>query len=208
LNPLGPPRGPWKRGFYINPSRRGPAVPPGVRSGKTRRPGAGYPPEEGQGVSPWGKRSVGPASRGLAVADRVCKALDNPLSGGPKINRQSITISDTIILPFNLMRSLRPPRPHPRRWVPPPLYGAASPQTPPEGLETPGSRRDLPDRPGEPRGGREGPEGPGGLKSRKIGISGQKALKRAFLGPPRGIPGKPLFRGPGRLRGVLREGLM
>jgi len=39
--PLGPPRGSRKRGFYINPSRRGPAVPRRGWGGKTRRPGAG-----------------------------------------------------------------------------------------------------------------------------------------------------------------------
>jgi len=51
--PLGDPRDPVPRGFYINPSRRGPAVPAGGPRGRQPRPGAGYPPEEGQGVSPW-----------------------------------------------------------------------------------------------------------------------------------------------------------
>jgi len=55
LGPWGLPGTPFPRGFYINPSRRGPAVPRGPPEGSWRqpRPGAGYPPEEGQGVSPW-----------------------------------------------------------------------------------------------------------------------------------------------------------
>jgi len=50
--PPGAFRGSPEQGFYINPSRRGPAVPRGPGGENPRRPGAGYPPEEGQGVSP------------------------------------------------------------------------------------------------------------------------------------------------------------
>jgi len=52
--PLGAPRGPRKRGFYINPSRRGPAVPRGLGLGKRAAQARGKPPEGVQGVSPWG----------------------------------------------------------------------------------------------------------------------------------------------------------
>jgi len=54
LRPLGAPRGSRKRGFYINPSRRGPAVPRGPGLGSRAAQARGKPPEGVQGVSPWG----------------------------------------------------------------------------------------------------------------------------------------------------------
>jgi len=54
LAPLGPPREPRGRGFYINPSRRGPAVPrePGLRTPSRRD--RGKPRKGAPGVSPGG----------------------------------------------------------------------------------------------------------------------------------------------------------
>jgi len=50
LGPLGVPGASPREGFYINPSRRGPAVPggPGSRTGLSRRDW-GKPPEGVQG---------------------------------------------------------------------------------------------------------------------------------------------------------------
>jgi len=51
-SPPGPPQGAWDpsgdpvpRGFYINPSRRGPAVPAGGPGSPSRGPGAKTPQE-------------------------------------------------------------------------------------------------------------------------------------------------------------------
>jgi len=53
LGPWGLPGASRAKGFYINPSRRGPAVPPGgggrIRAAQAR----GRPRKGAQGVSPW-----------------------------------------------------------------------------------------------------------------------------------------------------------
>jgi len=73
LGPSGAPRGSRKRGFYINPSRRGPAVPRGPGVGSRAAQARGRPPEGVQGVSPWG---VGLRSRAApgseAAAPTAC----------------------------------------------------------------------------------------------------------------------------------------
>jgi len=115
------------------------------------------------------------------------------------------------------MRSLRPPRPHPRRWVPPPLYGAASPQPLLRGSRPRGpggASRTAPGNRGVPARGvdvkpplREPGTGlPGPLE-------GPRRALRTGLGPregsgrPRGLR-KPPDPGPGpRARGVLHQPL-
>jgi len=54
LTPPGLPRGPPEQGFYINPSRRGPAVPAGGSGGPCPARDGGKPPEGVQGGTPWG----------------------------------------------------------------------------------------------------------------------------------------------------------
>jgi len=83
------------------------------------------------------------------------------------------------------MRSLRPPRPHPRRWVPPPLYGAGvSPGVPRPGVPDPGARE---------------------AKIPQIGGFWAKRAKIALFGAPPGNPGKRPFLGlPGATGGPPR----
>jgi len=70
LGPWGLPGTPPGRGFYINPSRRGPAVPRGSRegSGASAAQARGTPPEEGVGGLPLGV-AVG---TGLPPGPRRC----------------------------------------------------------------------------------------------------------------------------------------
>jgi len=56
LGPWGPRETPGREGFYINPSRRGPAVPGGVAPGATLRRRGGSP-KGASGALPRGQRS-------------------------------------------------------------------------------------------------------------------------------------------------------
>jgi len=71
LRPLGAPRGSRKRGFYINPSRRGPAVPRRGGGENPRRPGAGVRPIGRPGGSPRGSVALGWAAASQAVASSL-----------------------------------------------------------------------------------------------------------------------------------------
>jgi len=60
FGPSGASQTPPGQGFYINPSRRGPAVPPGRGWDLAPPRRGGTPPEEGAGGPPLGERSGGP----------------------------------------------------------------------------------------------------------------------------------------------------
>jgi len=57
LGPLGVPRDPGSGGVLHQPLAPGPRGSRGARAGASAAQARGTPPEEGQGVSPWGSAS-------------------------------------------------------------------------------------------------------------------------------------------------------
>jgi len=154
-------------------ARKGPFYPlPGVPAqtpkkvprggvGSQRRPGAGYPPEEGQGVSPWGSVAGAPLSGAPGVADRYCKRKALVSLGSARTTKDRIK-SPITTKHYHTTLPCGQPRPgHAVRFFCP-CTGRGWP-SPGRGLPgTPGPREGLPARsPGDGAPpGREGPRGP------------------------------------------------
>jgi len=153
--------GPWAlpgtrspRGFYINPSRRGPAVPAGGTRDGSAAQARGTPPEEGVGGLPLGRRSGGPAARGWAVADPPVKIRSKHYSEDPQPiqeNYNSTLFNNTAPYHSNCPAG-KPAAIHVGRPLRPYSSGAGAPPPAPPPEE--GYSR-------TPGGGPPGPRGPG-----------------------------------------------